>query len=41
MDKHNRDNKKNKKEEKKPVNKNPQFNPEKGSGDTAKSKKNK
>ncbi len=31
MDKHNRDHKKNKKDEKKAVNKNPQFKPEKTS----------
>lgn len=40
MDKHNRDHKKtNNKNEKKPVNKNPQFTPEKKSDEKAKVKK--
>jgi hypothetical protein len=39
MDKHNRDHKKNKKSEKKPVNKNPQFKPGNDSGKKAESKK--
>jgi hypothetical protein len=39
MDKHNRDHKKTNKDQKKPVNKNPQFKPEKGSDEKAKSKK--
>ncbi len=39
MDKHNRDHKKNNKDQKKAVNKNPQYKPEKDSADKAKSKK--
>jgi hypothetical protein len=39
MDKHNRDHKKKNKDEKKPVNKNPQHRPEKSSGEKTKSKK--
>lgn len=39
MDKHNRDHKRNKKDEKKTVNKNPQFIPEKDSAGKAQSKK--
>lgn len=39
MDKRNRDHKRTKKDNKKPVNKNPQINPEKDSDNKAKSKK--
>ncbi|WP_255415933.1 hypothetical protein [Rhodohalobacter sp. SW132] len=39
MDKQDKDKKKNNKSEKRPVNKNPQFNPEKDSDSKAKSKK--
>lgn len=39
MDKHNRDHKKNNNDKKKPVNKNPQYNPDKDSTDKSKSKK--
>ncbi len=39
VDKHNRDHKKNKRDDKKPVNNNPQFKPEKSSGKKAESKK--
>ncbi len=39
MDKRNRDHKRNKKDKKKPVNKNPQLHPEKDSDENAKNKK--
>lgn len=39
MDKHNKDYKKNKKDDKKPVNKNPQFKPGNGSDKKAENKK--
>lgn len=39
MDKNNRDHKKSNKDQKKPVNKNPQYNPEKDSDAKVKSKK--
>jgi hypothetical protein len=40
MDKHNRDNKKTKRDDKKPVNKNPQHKPEKAADVKSKSKNN-